>query len=88
MVRAAARAAVLVATLCLWCCSSESEQHDVYRYVVRSAADALVVGLAASAEDAVVQASWVGPLVLHDPIKVRAPAGGSGARRRCHLFRA
>lgn len=78
MIRAAARAVVLVVAtlLSLRCCSSSSEEEHDDVYVVRSAADALVVGLAASAEGAVVRASWFGPVVLHDPIKVR---GGGNA---------
>lgn len=72
MVRVA-RAAALFATHCLWRCCWSLEQnqqhHDVY--VIRSAADALVVGQAASAEGAVVHASLIGSVVFSAPIKVR-----------------
>lgn len=73
MIRAAA--IVIVATLCLSCSFSE-HVYNHQHYVVRSAADASLVGLASSAEDAVVHASFVGPVVLRDPIKVRQGRAG------------
>lgn len=98
-IRAAMRAAALITALCLWPCSSERDQVSV----VSSGSDALVVGLAASEGSAVVHdASWAGPIVPHDRIKVRGGVvhlacgfcassslvGGSlvKRRRRCVFF--
>jgi len=58
--------AALVAALSFQSFSSSAD----FMYNVRSAADALVVGRAASEEGAVVHAYWSGSVVLHRPIKV------------------
>eukprot|EP00752_Nemacystus_decipiens_P017723 g15891.t1 len=65
MLRAAARAGALVATLCLWLCPCSSDRH-----VVRSAA---VRG------DAAVQASRAGPVILHEPIEAEQHMSGADA---------
>lgn len=83
MITAAARGAVLVAALSFRSVSSAAAD---YIYNVRSAADALIVGRAASQEGAVVRAYWTGSFVLHRPIKVNSGTSRS-VRSACLLSR-
>lgn len=76
----AAAAAFLAAALCLFL----SADHAVAAaaassvHVVSSSTDVSAFAAAAARDNAVVHASWVGPVTLHEPIKVK-PACASGA---------
>lgn len=71
MTTAAARGgAVLVAALLFFQSFPSATATAGFVHYVRSAADALVLGRAASEEGALVRAYWTGSFVLHQPIKV------------------
>lgn len=69
MVWVAAKA-LLAATL-LWHAGAHGVVPQVYHHVVACAADAALVASAVAREGAVVHASWLGSVTLHEPIKVR-----------------
>lgn len=66
-----AKVLVVVAALCSWRGAATALPTDSSSaFVVRSAADAAQLAHAASKEGAVVEASWLGSVMLDAPLKV------------------